>query len=88
MGQPSASGFTATWAATTDRPRLIVTAVTGTSTNFTGVRRNGGPQTNGGPTVVSANISPVVTAPADKTIPKQTPFTLTGSAVTAPTLMP
>ena len=78
--QPSASGFTATWTATTDQPRLIVTPVTGTSTNFTGVRRNGGPQTNGGTTAVTANSSPVVTAPADKTIPTRTPFTLTGSA--------
>ena len=41
---------------------------------------NGGPQTNGGTTAVTANNSPVVTAPADKTIPTRTPFTLTGSA--------
>ena len=46
-------------------------------------RANGGPQTNGGTTAVTANNSPVVTAPADKTIPTRTPFTLTGSATDA-----
>ena len=49
-------------------------------TSATGVTHNGGPQTNGGTTPSTANNSPVVAAPADKTIPTRTPFTLTGSA--------
>jgi hypothetical protein len=81
--QPSAAGFTATWTLLTDVPRLVVTPVTGTSTNVTGVVRNGGPQGNGGTLAVTTNHSPVVTGPADKTIPRQTPFTLTGSATDA-----
>ncbi|HET6940167.1 MAG TPA: M12 family metallo-peptidase [Nocardioides sp.] len=53
-------------------------------TGFTGYANDiakGGPPTNGGITVTTtSNHNPVVTAPADKTIPMRTPFTLTGSA--------
>ena len=80
---PVAAGFTATWAALADQQRLIVTPATGSFTASTGVRRNGGPQTNGGTTAVTTNHSPVVVAPVDKTIPTRTPFTLTGSATDA-----
>ncbi len=77
---PTAAGFTATWTATTNQQRLIVTPFSGTFTAATGVRTNGGPQTNGGTTAATANNSPVVNAGADKTIPTRTPFTLAGSA--------
>ena len=78
---PVAAGFKASWTGTTDIQRLVVTPTGGASfTSATGVTQNGGPQTNGGTTTVTANNSPVVVAPADKTIPTRTPFTLTGSA--------
>ena len=78
---PVAAGFKASWTGTTDIQRLVVTPTGGASfTSATGVTQNGGPQTNGGTTAVTANNSPVVNAPADKTIPTRTPFTLTGSA--------
>jgi hypothetical protein len=60
-----------------------VTPVSGTFTSFVRTIVNGGPDTNGGTLVPTTDHSPVVTAPADKTIPKQTPFTLTGSATDA-----
>lgn len=81
---PTAAGFTARWTATTDRPRLTVAPAGGAVfTASVGVTTNGGPETNGGTVTVTGNRSPVVTAPADKTVPKQTPFTLTGAATDA-----
>jgi hypothetical protein len=79
-GAFNTNGFTVTWTPTGDEPRLTITPVTGTFTTFTGVQRQGGPTTQGGTTVVTANNSPVVNAGLDKTIPTRTPFTLTGSA--------
>ncbi len=51
---------------------------------FVGETAKGGPGDNGGNVVTpSGNRAPVVTAPADKTIPLRTPFVLTGSATDA-----
>jgi Metallo-peptidase family M12B Reprolysin-like len=77
------AGFTANWASTSNIPTLTVQVVSGAFTSFTGTLRNGGPSTNSGTVAATADHSPVVTVPADKTIPKQTPFTLTGSATDA-----
>jgi hypothetical protein len=80
----SAAGFTVDWnVSTADIPTLTVTPVSGTFTTFTGTPYNGGPTDEQGVVAASANNSPVVTAPADKTIPIRTPFTLTGSATDA-----
>ena len=82
-GAPAAdaTGFTVDWSASTaDVPTLTVTPVSGTFTSFTGTTFNGGPTDEQGTVSTSTNSSPVVTAPADKTIPARTPFTLTGSA--------
>jgi hypothetical protein len=63
----------------TDVPNMVVNP-TGFTAQTNDIAR-GGPPTNGGSTVVtSANHNPRVTAPAGKTIPLRTPFTLTGSA--------
>jgi hypothetical protein len=77
---PSVDGFTATWADSVDHPTITVT---GPFTALIGTLVQGGAQTNGGTTSVTANHSPVVTVPANKTIPTRTPFTLTGSATDA-----
>jgi hypothetical protein len=78
---PSTNGFTATWADSDDHPSITVT---GPFTALVGTLVQGGPEGNGGNVqTVSTDHSPVVTAPADKTIPTQTPFTLTGSATDA-----
>jgi hypothetical protein len=82
LSAPSDSGFTVDFTLSafgTDIPTLIVTPTTGTFTTFTGTIVNGGETTNEGASDVVANTNPVVTAPADKTIPVRTPFTLTGS---------
>ena len=79
-GAFNTNGFTVTWTPTGDEPRLVLTPVTGAFTTFTGVRTQGGPTTQGGTTAVTANLSPVVNAGLDKTIPTRTPFTLTGQA--------
>lgn len=76
-------GFTVDFAGTTDVLRLGLGAVTGGVAGFVGVIQNGGPETNGGTEVVTTNRAPAVVAPADRTIPVQTPFTLTGSATDA-----
>ena len=82
-GAPNADGFTVSFAATSDQQTLTLNPVSGTFTSSIGTIVNGGPDTNGGTVVVTADHSPVVTAPADKTIPTRTPFTLTGSAIDA-----
>jgi hypothetical protein len=82
-GAPSANGFTVSWHTTSDQQTLVVTPVAGTSTATVGTIVNGGPDTNGGTVTVTTDHSPVVTAPAAKTIPTRTPFTLTGSATDA-----
>ncbi|GEP40036.1 hypothetical protein NPS01_36990 [Nocardioides psychrotolerans] len=62
-----------------DVPRLEVLSVTGMSA-FIGVQQQGGPGGNRGNVVqTTSNHAPTATAPADKTIPARTPFTLTGS---------
>ena len=63
-----------------DIPRLQVLGTTGTMSAFIGVQQQGGPGGNQGNVVApTTNHAPAVTAPADKTIPIRTPFTLTGS---------
>jgi hypothetical protein len=67
-----------------DVPRLQVLSTTGTMSAFVGVQQQGGPGGNQGNEVVTTgNHAPTVTAPADKTIPARTPFTLTGSGTDA-----
>ncbi len=63
----------------TDVPRIGIGATTGGVTAYVGVQQQGGPETNQGTANASGNHAPAVTAPADKTIPIRTPFTLTGS---------
>ncbi len=77
---PSADGFTVDFGGTADVERLGIGATTGGVTGFIGVTQNGGPITNGGAPTSTTNHRPVVVAPADKTLPVQTPFTLTASA--------
>jgi hypothetical protein len=77
---PTVNGFTATWADSVDHPTITVT---GPFTAIVGTLVQGGPQGNGGTTSVTTDHSPVVTVPANKTIPTRTPFTLTGSATDA-----
>ncbi|WP_309648045.1 M12 family metallo-peptidase [Nocardioides sp.] len=76
-------GFTVDFVGTADVQRLGIGTTTGGVTGFVGVLQNGGPETNGGTRVVTTNRAPTVVAPADKTIPVQTPFTLTGSGTDA-----
>lgn len=81
---PSADGFTVDFGVVpassgVDIPRLVVIPVAGAFTTFTGVTYNGGQTTNEGLSATVANTNPTVIAPADKTIPVRTPFTLTGS---------
>ncbi len=74
-------GFTVDFTeAAGDVARLEVAGGTGAVTGFTGVIYEGGPGTNGGITDTAANRHPQVTAPASKSLPVQTPFTLTASA--------
>jgi len=49
-------------------------------TGFTGEKVQGGPSDHGGSELVTANHHPVVSAPADETIPVRTPFVLEGQA--------
>jgi hypothetical protein len=85
-GSPSNKGFTLEWAVDgtgEDIPHIQVAPAVGTAPGFVGVTRQGGETTNEGAVAATANHAPTVTAPADKTIPIQTPFTLTGSGADA-----
>ena len=67
-----------------DQPAMTVTPVAGDVTGFVGETAQGGPAANGGSDDRDhGEPRPAATAPADKTIPIRTPFTLTGSAVDA-----
>ena len=66
-----------------DVPRLGIAGTTGGVTAFVGVQVQGGPGGNQGAAAATGNHAPVVTAPADRTIPTRTPFTLTGSGTDA-----
>ncbi|HEX6683545.1 MAG TPA: M12 family metallo-peptidase, partial [Candidatus Limnocylindrales bacterium] len=66
--------------AATNVAALELTGTVGAS-GFVGETAKGGPVDNGGNVVqVTANHAPVVTVPANVTIPVRTPFALTGSA--------
>ena len=83
---PSLDGFTLDFqlaGSGVDVKTLTVQVATGTFTSLVGTIYNGGPTDERGAVAATTNNSPVVTAPADKTIPARTPFTLTGSAVDA-----
>jgi hypothetical protein len=78
------AGFQLTFDATSgaagqDVPRIGIGATTGGVTGFVGVQVQGGPDGGRGTVSSTGNHAPTVTAPADKTLPIQTPFTLTGS---------
>lgn len=78
-------GFTLTFSGPTgsgtDVERITVTSAAAGFSAHTGVQVQGGAGTNQGSTVApTSNRAPVVTAPADRTIPQRTPFTLTGGA--------
>jgi hypothetical protein len=89
LGAPDDTGFQVMFAGDpdpytgasdrTDMHALIVTASSGVTVNV-GETAKGGPADNAGATIVTGNHAPVVKAPADKTIPMRTPFTLTGKA--------
>jgi Metallo-peptidase family M12B Reprolysin-like len=61
---------------------LIVTASAGVTAHV-GETAQGGPPTNGGDAQSTGNHAPVVTAPAKRTIPVRTPFTLRGRGADA-----
>lgn len=89
--QPSDAGFQVIFnsdgdnldvsaAAAVDRPALSVEPGDGDVTAIVGETAQGGAVLNGGVEGPSTgNHAPVVTAPADRTLPVRTPFTLTGS---------
>ncbi|MGZ4447221.1 MAG: M12 family metallo-peptidase [Nocardioides sp.] len=77
-------GFTAAFTSGTgcrgtDLARMGVGTTTGGVSGFVGVPVDGGPDTNRGVSDQTGNHAPTVVAPADRTIPLRTPFTLTGS---------
>ncbi|CAN5347513.1 hypothetical protein BH09ACT12_BH09ACT12_33830 [soil metagenome] len=76
------NGFQITWSGTADIATPTVAAATGAFTSIVGTTDNGGAEDNGGfanPTP-TGNHNPVVAAPANRSIPIRTPFSLTGSA--------
>ena len=73
-------GFEITFGTYENVPEPTVVPVVGTFTAQVNDIDAGGLQKIGGTTSASGNKSPVVTAPADRTIPVRTPFALTGSA--------
>jgi Metallo-peptidase family M12B Reprolysin-like len=75
--EPSVDGAGAT---DVDRAALTVSGSSAGVSGFVGETARGGPSQNGGSTVQPAgNTAPVATAPADKTLPLRTPFSLTAS---------
>ena len=76
-------GFEMTFASYTDVVEPTVVPVSGTFTAAVSDIDAGGLQHPGGTPTASGNRAPVVTAPADRTIPVRTPFALTGSATDA-----
>ncbi len=82
---PGTAGFTldfSTVGSGTDLDRFGVVGGAGV-TGFVGTTYDGGPGTNQGAAAGTGNHAPAVTAPADRTLPIRTPFTLTGSATDA-----
>ena len=89
LGVPDDTGFQVMFAGdpdpyTADSDRkdmhaLIVTPSAGVSAHV-GETARGGPPDNHGDSHRTGNHAPVVTAPADRTLPLRTPFTLRGSA--------
>ena len=92
LGEPDDSGFQVMFAGDPDpytdgqRPpdmhALIVTPSAGVTVNV-GETAKGGPSDNAGDSHRTGNHAPVVTAPANRTLPLRTPFTLRGSATDA-----
>ncbi len=81
-GTPTLTGFTVRFQgnlAGTDVSDLGLENPSG-FTGFVGERAQGGPAANGGSELTTANNHPVVSAPADETIPVRTPFLLEGQA--------
>lgn len=76
---PSEDGFTIALAGTDDVPRVEVVGTTGDVEVVIGVAVDGGDGTNQGVASATGNHAPSVVAPADKTVPLRTPFTLSGS---------
>jgi hypothetical protein len=85
---PDSTGFQVTFARSlnpeargvhTDQPNLTITDASPDVSWIVGETAKGGPAGNRGSRTVSTNTAPVVRAPANKTIPMRTPFTLTGS---------
>ena len=76
---PDDTGFQVTFAGTADVNRLAVTNQNN-MTGFVGTTAQGGPPGNGGAASATNNSAPNVTAPGPFTIPRRTPFALTGGA--------
>ena len=66
-----------------DVERIGIGGTSAGVTAFVGVQVQGGPGGNQGAAAATGNHAPVVTAPADRTIPARTPFTLSGSGTDA-----
>jgi hypothetical protein len=87
LGEPDDTGFQVMFANTPepyeatspDMHALMVTPSVGVTANV-GETAKGGPSENFGDSHTTANHAPVVTAPANRTLPLRTPFTLRGSA--------
>lgn len=87
-GDPSlADGFTLTFGdalgvgggSAVDVPQVVASSTSPGVSAISGTLVQGGPGGNQGTVTTGANHAPSVTAPADKTLPVRTPFTLTGS---------
>ena len=79
---PGTAGFTLDFTTASQGTDLETFGVANGSTGvtgFVGTTYNGGPGTNQGAVAATTNHAPGVTAPADRTIPAQTPFTLTAA---------